>query len=358
MKKKVRSLLQLSGDRGLDHTGARDLLSRASGCRKISRGEKLPPPLLVTIDPINCCNLKCTWCNASFVMSNCTSLISKEKLLSIIDFLARWDDGVDAVSFSGGGEPLLHPDFSDLIAHCVKNSLLIAISTNGVKMGEYIEPLSECHWIGASIDVGSGALMKELKSEDFFEETIDGIRRLTEYSRRHRRPLTGRPLGLGVAYRYLVNEENVREIYQAAVIAKEAGCSNFYYRPASVSWDRLGREEGKKAGDEVSQIFEEQATKARSLNDEHFEAWGYTVHPAREDTRCAELFSTAIVMPSAGGGSHQFDMGLCYDRRGDEALFLGRNLEQPSEIGALWGSEAHWNIYETLDLSRCPQCPL
>ncbi len=210
-----------------------------------------------------------------------------------------------------------------MIERCAHLDMLIALSTNGVRIDEFIEPLSWCHWIGASIDVGSGVLMKELKSFDFFEKLTVGIRSLVDYSKKRNAPLTRKPYGLGITYRYLVHPGNVHEIYKAAQIAKEIGCASFYFRPASIPWDQI--EAGKKTHRELQHEL-------------------------------ALLLSTALCMPAACGKSDEFDLGLCYDRRGDDSVLLGKSLKSPQEIQSLWNSEKHWRIFEQLDTSTCPHC--
>jgi len=43
------------------------LLAHVDRWKGIKRGRAIPPPVLVTVDPTNLCNLNCVWCNAEFV---------------------------------------------------------------------------------------------------------------------------------------------------------------------------------------------------------------------------------------------------------------------------------------------------
>ncbi|MDQ7825986.1 MAG: radical SAM protein [Candidatus Eremiobacteraeota bacterium] len=358
MKRKVRTLLEFTGSHGLDQRQSYELLLKLSLCEEGTRGGKVPRPLFVTIDPVNACNLKCRWCNADFLLRQKTRMISRDTLYSLIDFLLTWDDGVDAVTFSGGGEPLVHPQFAGVLEKCLQRSLITGISTNGVKIGDYAELISRCHWVGVSVDAGSGALMKELKGYDYFDGIMESLRRLTELSRKKRRPLTEKPLGCGVLFRYLVSRENVHELALAARKAKEAGCGSFYYRPASLPWHR--REEASP-GDEglggMEELFLEEAARAGALEDRDFRIWGYTDTPPRTGRTCRELLSTALFMPALEGSEDEFDLGLCYDRRGDEKLLLGKSLKSPRDAAALWGSGRHRDMVESIDTACCPRCP-
>ena len=69
------------------------LLAHVDRWRHIKRGKPIPPPILITVDPTNSCNLHCEWCNAERVCSEQRNAISEKALLSIADFLPRWGQG-------------------------------------------------------------------------------------------------------------------------------------------------------------------------------------------------------------------------------------------------------------------------
>jgi hypothetical protein len=65
---------------------------------------------------------------------------------------------------------------------------------------------------------------------------------------------------------------------------------------------------------------------------------------------------TAVFMPPTrpDGG---FNMGLCCDRRGDPAMLLLENCQDPKEIATAWGSKRHWEIANSIKPSEhCPRC--
>ena len=346
--KGIRKVLEVSHEKGLDLLESSRIYSLLT--ERSARGQVISEAPLVTIDPINSCNLKCRWCNAEYVIGKGEKRLSKDLLPGIIDYLALMK--VEAVALSGGGEPLMHPDAGDVIERCLSHGMLVAISTNGVLIDEFMEPLSRCNWIGVSIDVGAGELMKALKSYDYFERIIENISRLIDYSKRRGAALTKKPLGLGVMYRFLACRENVQELCRAAEIARKTGCDNFFYRPASVPWHRLHGD--GKGIDEFTNELDEQGKRAKKLENGHFKVLGVSSNPEKPRGRCTDLLSTLIIMP--GEREDAFDIGLCYDRRGDNAVRLGRDLNAAETIGRLWGSPVHRSIYERLDRGACPDC--
>ena len=81
--------------------------------------------LMAHIIPTRRCNLACSYCNEYDDFSKAVPVdIMKQRL----DHLARL--GTSIITFSGG-EPLLHPDLDELIAHARRNGALACMITNG-----------------------------------------------------------------------------------------------------------------------------------------------------------------------------------------------------------------------------------
>ena len=82
-------------------------------------------PVLAHIVPTRRCNLACTYCNE---FDDFSKPVPVEEMIRRIDHLA--DLGTSIVSFSGG-EPLLHPELDDLIAHIRRRGAIAGMITNG-----------------------------------------------------------------------------------------------------------------------------------------------------------------------------------------------------------------------------------
>src|SRR5271168_986220 len=87
-------------------------------------------PLLAHIIPTRRCNLACTYCNE---FDDFSKPVPTEEMKRRIDLLAAL--GTSIVSFSGG-EPLLHPDLPELIAHIRHHGRLAGMITNGFLLSE------------------------------------------------------------------------------------------------------------------------------------------------------------------------------------------------------------------------------
>ena len=82
-------------------------------------------PVLAHIIPIRRCNLSCEYCNEYDDFSKPVPL---ETMKRRIDDLARL--GTSIITFSGG-EPLLHPELDQLIAHIRRYPIIAGMITNG-----------------------------------------------------------------------------------------------------------------------------------------------------------------------------------------------------------------------------------
>src|ERR1700757_3439905 len=82
-------------------------------------------PLIVHIIPVRRCNLACTYCNE---FDDFSKPVDVAEMFRRVDHLA--DMGTAVVTISGG-EPLLHPELDEIIAHLRKRGILSGLITNG-----------------------------------------------------------------------------------------------------------------------------------------------------------------------------------------------------------------------------------
>jgi wyosine [tRNA(Phe)-imidazoG37] synthetase (radical SAM superfamily) len=347
------------------------LLAQVYRWRLIQEGKKIPQPALITIDPINSCNLKCSWCNADYILKENQGMISRASFLKIADFLPKWNGttkwgkGVDAICIAGGGEPLMNPHVGEFIEKCVENGIEVGVVTNGSLIDKFIEPLSKITWVGVSIDAGTRETFSELKKADLFEKTTENIKQLVDYSKENKTRLSLNKQGYGVSYKYLLHPKNIPEIHEAAKIAKQVGCKNFHMRPVGIPWSDI-KDESKKEfysfNEKAIEEFGKQTKMARELEDENFGVFGVThkfdntFNPANTFKDCYAVFMTGVLMPGSDSNEDSFTFGLCCDRRGDKKLLLEENITDPNNVAESWGGKKHWDIFRNLGLKSCPRC--
>jgi MoaA/NifB/PqqE/SkfB family radical SAM enzyme len=104
----------------------RALNRRMREWRMILRGvASTDHPVMAHIIPIRRCNLSCTYCNE---YDDFSKPVPAGTMLERLNQLA--DLGTTIVTFSGG-EPLLHPDLDQLIAHVRSRKMMAGMITNG-----------------------------------------------------------------------------------------------------------------------------------------------------------------------------------------------------------------------------------
>lgn len=346
------------------------LLAHVPRWSMIKRGKRISPPILVTIDPTNRCNLKCVWCNSKKIHDTVPKDMSNDFLLAIPDMLFRWH--VDAVCIAGGGEPLLHPKIDVLIELLVSKGIRVGIVTNGTKILSHVDALSHCDWVGVSVDAATPATYIKSKQCDEYTLTsvLDGIAALVSYAKTRSCNLGFDSPGYGVTYKFLVygsggdgqGVSNIEDIKFAAEIAKKIGCSNVHFRPAGTPWfetDNCKEPFTNYFTSDDVKNFCSQIAEAQLLDDETFGVYGIThkfddsFRPAKSFKTCHAIFMTAVLQPGTDFG---IDLGLCCDRRGDDRLILKKNIANVDFIPTYWGSEDHWRIYDQINLADCPRC--
>lgn len=86
----------------------------------------LIPPLHVKLHPTNRCNLKCSFCTFA---NRDNAELSINRIISFLE--QAYSIGCRAITISGGGEPLLHPNINEIISYAYQLGISVGIVTNG-----------------------------------------------------------------------------------------------------------------------------------------------------------------------------------------------------------------------------------
>jgi len=137
---------------------------------KIKGGQKVWP-INVEMDLANFCNLKCTWCD--FVYMHDQTYMDYDLACKILRELALL--GIRSITFTGGGEPTLNPDFARIAEIAHTSGLHLGLYTNGVEVGQLLSVLNCFDWIYVSLDASSQETFLRLKGVDAFHKILDNI---------------------------------------------------------------------------------------------------------------------------------------------------------------------------------------
>lgn len=192
------------------------------------------PPVHIRIKPTNVCNHNCRYCayrsdNLQLGQNmNAAQAIAKDKMLAIADDIIAM--GIAAVTFSGGGEPLLYPHLADVLHKLIPSPVRFATLTNGARLKGDIAMLFAHHgtWVRVSMDGWDN------ESYRHYRHTPDG-----EYSRIIANMEAFKRLGgdcrLGVSL--IVDQHNADYVYEFICRMQDIGVDSVKVSPCIVSND-------------------------------------------------------------------------------------------------------------------------
>lgn len=193
---------------------------------KLETGERCNP-VYIRIKPTNLCNHNCYYChykNPYLTLDeyNPNDMIPYDKMMEIINDMKNMK--VKAVTFSGGGEPLVYPYIEEAMNKVVEAGIDLSIITNGSMLcDEKARILSKAKWVRISIDsiipqnyakirgIGENALNKLLKN-------IEEFAKIKEES-----------CELGI--NFVIGKENYKEISDVAITMKNIGVNHVKFAP-------------------------------------------------------------------------------------------------------------------------------
>lgn len=200
-------------------------------------------PIYVRIKPINLCNHGCFFCvystgfrktdggDEEHIISgmhedmNEADVIPTAKMYEIIDDLASI--GTKAITFSGGGEPLMHKDIVPIMQRTLDAGIDLSIITNGQNLvKERAAVLAHAKWVRVSMDYTTPEQMKRFRnvSEKSFASVIKNIEGFSKIKNSD----------CDLAVNYIVHKDNYKNLFDFTKILKDAGVENVRYSPMYV----------------------------------------------------------------------------------------------------------------------------
>lgn len=194
--------------------------------KSTERGEQ-SAPLYIRIKPTNMCNENCRYChykNPYLTLDEYAGhdFIPRDTMVQIIKDLG--DIGVKAVTFSGGGEPLLYPYIDETMRRVLERNMDLSMITNGVLLKEQsADLLSGAKWVRVSIDAADDHLYSKFRGvpEGEFTKLCGNLR--------HFAKIKNKDCELGV--NFVVGKENHRQIYAIAELMKSLGVDHIKFAP-------------------------------------------------------------------------------------------------------------------------------
>ncbi len=199
----------------------------AHACALSDMGEgKRIAPIYIRIKPTNYCNHKCYYCSYADSELGLRDSVDRqdqipwEKMQEILSDIT--DMGVKAITFSGGGEPLIYPRIVEAMQRILDAGIDLSIITNGQLLkGKRAEVLAKAKWVRISFDSANAetyARVRQLPLEAF-EEVCENIRQFSKMKQ------TNCELGVN----FVINHENADQVYDMAKLVKELGVNHIKF---------------------------------------------------------------------------------------------------------------------------------
>lgn len=177
-------------------------------------------PESIHFELTNKCNLRCYYCYNDSGVSMGDSFIETTILFDIITELSM--KGLSVIELTGG-EPLLHPDFVEIIDFCFKKLSLISVLTNGTMITERfvnsMMPYKSKLVFSISLDsYDENEYEKKSGVKGSFKKASEGIKLLSDK-------------GFIVRAAMTIDENNWNHIEETLLYAKSLGATKFTYSP-------------------------------------------------------------------------------------------------------------------------------
>jgi MoaA/NifB/PqqE/SkfB family radical SAM enzyme len=227
--------------------------------------DSLRAPVHVRIKPVNACNERCWYCAyrlddlALGGEMDIKDKIPAHKMFEIVDDLIAMD--VKAVTFSGGGEPLIYPQIAETVRRLAAGGIKIGTLTNGVALrGDVAEAFAEhATWVRVSIDAADGESYARSRRVPaaFFEQVLNNVRSFVR--------MNG---SATIGFSFIVNRDNAAAILEFCELAKQVGAHHVKLSACVVSNNAV---ENNRYHEPLAAIVRENIAAARKLEGDAFQ---------------------------------------------------------------------------------------
>lgn len=305
---------------------------------------RLPHVELVLAD---LCQQHCSFCAYRLKGYAANQLFDEKRMMSTAKALEIIHDcakiGVQAIQFTGGGEPTLHPAFEDAISLVDELGMKFSLVSNGVRITPELAGLiAKGSWVRISLDAATEQTYTAIRRvhASHWLRAQDAVRHL-----RAARAATKTECQIGVGF--VVTPNNWCEIFDAANLAKDLGADNFRISAQFSNED-----------EKLFEGFHKQAAalaaEAEGLSDENFTLYNRFSDrledlrlKSPDDALCGyQLFTTYI---GADLGVYRC-CGYAYNERGRVGSLVNQRFRD------FWMSQERFNKQINFDGRGCERC--
>jgi len=301
----------------------------------------VPAPIHIRIKPTNTCNHNCWYCayradqlELGGGMTE-SDAIPEAKMFEIVNDLIAMD--VKAVTFSGGGEPLLYKPLPEVIERLSAAGVKIGCLTNGANLkGRFAEALAKHgSWVRISIDAwdDDSYVASRGAKAGAFTKLMDNIRAFQDRA-------SDCVLGISL----IIGKDNHQRIFEVCTTLKQAGVQHVKLSAAVVSNDV---HENNAYHEPLIEGVSEQIQQTEILADAHFQVVNH-FHTLSERFDKPYASCPSVKLMTVIGADQS--VYTCQDKAYTVAGALG-SIEHTT-FKSFWFSEANRKRLESINPNR------
>lgn len=299
---------------------------------KLSRFLDAGKTLIVTeFDLTNRCNNNCPLCVG--VKENGSEL-TWDEIKMIVEGLRKMDN--KGVIISGGGEPLLHPDFIRTLELIKNSGMQIGLNSNGLALDreKALAIAKYCTYFRISLDAGTPEMYKRTHGmpEKSFEKVCENMRLMADVKKE-----TGSLVSFTAGF--LTSKVTSCDMEKFVVLCRDSGVGAAQFRPFTGDETDI-TEEYKR----LKEKYETDDFKVRASLQKYTR---FEKGPEKDYRRCHGMFFSTVVTADA-------KVFACLHHRQEQDFLIGDMRKEGKTFEEVWNSYRKWQVYENIDLSKCP----
>lgn len=316
-------------------------------------GRETTGPINLEWDLSTTCNHNCSFC--SFGTSESHGYRQQtwrhfpyERAISLIPELS--EAGVEAITFTGGGEPLMHPKAADIILAATRQGIKWGLVTNGFLLRDRVQELVAgfARFVRVSLDSGSDETHRKLHRPKVsqFETILENMAATIKRAAHQKRVV---PLAVGASF--CVTDDNWQEIGAACSRLKSIGANYIEIRPTfPTNWrgDGWGLAlnnvtAARGAIEDARAVFQDKTFQIVGMVDR----FDLLEKPQKQYEKC-QIGPVMSVLGAEGMLWH------CCVQRGMPGFDLASVLNQ--SFASAWKAAQAKKMADAIDVKKCPRC--
>lgn len=286
--------------------------------------------VVAELDLTNRCNNHCPACIGRNAGGD---ELSWNEIEQIADGLQELD--CKGVILSGGGEPLLHPQFIQALRLLKEKGLKIGVNTNGLALDEKkAAAIADiCEYCRISLDCGDADLYYKTHGMDkrALACVLENIRCLSKIKREKNARLR---LGTG----FLTGRETIYQMEMFVELSKACGADFAQFRPFQEDTTDISAEYERLKNKYEDEYFSVLASRQKYS--------AFHAGKTKPYDKCCGMFFSTVITANAR-------MYACLHHRQDPRYLIG-DMREGKTLVQIWNSYRKWQLFEEIDVQKCP----